>query len=106
MLLGSPPPLLRPVKPPLGRPIRLLERSDIEEIPDEEDGTLELGRMVTFADKSSGSPGSAFETSGDIARVVDLGYPVIVIGRSRTVRGSGGTGATGLFPSEERFNWL
>lgn len=54
------PPLLRPA---LGRPIRLLERSDIPAAVDPEGGILELGLIVTLARRSSGVAGSAFPFS-------------------------------------------
>lgn len=93
LLRSMAPPLLLPVTPPpLGLPIRLLERAAVGF------GTLELGRMVTL-DCRSDNTGRGFRSLGDRGLVLRSGYPVIVTGRAL---GRGGTG--GAFPNEERLS--
>jgi len=62
--LDSPPPLRRPeIPPPLGRPMRLLERIEVVAL----EGIRELGRTVTLACRFSatGKLGRSFASLGD-----------------------------------------
>jgi len=101
----SDPPLFRPeIPPPLGRPIRLLDNTELTDVVLAEVEILFVDRIVTLL-VSSGRDGRSFTSGGDDAPESRLYFKGgIVIGRSRRA-GSGGTGGTALaLPTDDRFN--